>query len=114
MPDVLFFLLLAHIFGDYALQTDYMAKMKGSSKRVLSLHVLIYTLTIGVFWGIAIKLTGTHEFPTLTQGLVLVALYIQHWLQDYVKTTKSNGGKQWMFLDQALHISALYMIRIFF
>jgi hypothetical protein len=114
MPDVLFFLLLAHIFGDYALQTDYMARMKGSSKRVLSLHVLIYTLTIGVFWWLGKKLTGSQEFPTLTQALVLVALYVQHWLQDYVKTTKTNGGKQWMFLDQALHISALYIIRMFF
>jgi len=114
MPDVLFFLLLAHIFGDYALQTDYMARMKGSSKRVLSLHVLIYTLTIGVFWWLGKELNGSKEFPTLTEALVLVALYVQHWLQDYVKTNKSNGGKQGFFIDQALHITALYIIRMFF
>lgn len=114
MPDVLFFLLLAHIFGDYALQTDYMARMKGSSKKVLSLHVLIYTLTVGVFWWLGKKLTGDHLFPNLTDLFVLMALYVQHWLQDYVKTNKSNGGKQGFFIDQALHISALYIIRIFF
>ncbi len=114
MPDILFFLLLGHVFGDYALQTDYMARMKGSSKKVLSLHVLIYTLTIGVFWWLGKELTGSQEFPTLTQVLVLVALYILHWLQDHVKTSKSNGGKQSFFVDQALHIAALYIIRIFF
>jgi hypothetical protein len=114
MPDVLFFLLLAHIFGDYALQTDYMAKMKGSSKKVLSIHVLIYTVTIGAFWWLGKFLTKSPNFPAPVDLVVLAALYVQHWLQDYVKTTKSNGGKQWMFVDQALHISALYIIRMFF
>lgn len=114
MPDVLFFLLLGHVFGDYALQTDYMAKTKGTSKAVLSLHVLVYTITIGVFWWLGKMLTGTAEFFTLTHMLVLTVLYVQHWLQDYVKTAKTNGGKQGFFIDQALHIAALYIIRMFF
>ncbi len=114
MPDVLFFLLLGHIFGDFALQTDYMAVKKGSSKRVLSLHVLIYTVTVGIFWWLGKELAGSRDFPTLTQGLVLAALYVEHWLQDFIKTTKSNGEKQWLFADQALHLSVLYVIRMFF
>ena len=114
MPDILFFLLLGHIFGDYALQTDHMAKEKGNSWKVLSLHVLVYTLTITAFWWLGKKLSGDHEFPNLTQTLVIFGLYIQHWLQDFVKTTKGNGGKQGFFIDQALHLTALYIIRILF
>jgi hypothetical protein len=114
MPDILFFLLLGHVFGDYALQTDYMATMKSTSKRVLSLHVLIYTLTIAAFWWVGKLLAKSPDFPASIDLVVLVALYIQHWLQDYVKTTKSNGGKQSFFIDQALHMTALYLIRIFF
>jgi hypothetical protein len=114
MPDILFFLLLGHVFGDYALQTDYMAKTKGTSKKVLSLHVLVYTLTIGAFWWIGKLLAKSPDFPASIDILVLVALYVQHWLQDYIKTTKANGSKQSFFVDQALHIAALYIIRIFF
>jgi hypothetical protein len=114
MPDVLFFLLLGHVFGDYALQTDHMAKTKGTSKVVLSLHVLVYTITIGASWWLGIALTKSPEFFTVTHLFVLCALYVQHWLQDYLKTAKSNGSKQGFFIDQALHIAALYVIRIFF
>jgi hypothetical protein len=114
MPDVLFFLLLAHVVGDYALQTDRMAQLKGSSPRILSLHVLIYTLTIGAFWWLGQVLNGHHDFPKFAELAVLAALYVQHWLQDYIKTAKSNGGKQGFFIDQALHLAALYVIRIVF
>lgn len=113
-PDLLFFLLLGHVFGDYALQTDHMAQTKGTSKSVLSLHVLIYTLTIGFFWWLGDVITVTPGFFTTTHLLVLAALYVQHWLQDYLKTARSNGSKQAFFIDQALHIAALYIIRLFF
>ncbi len=114
MPDVLFFLLLAHVFGDYALQTDYMAKTKGDSPLVLSLHVLIYTVTIGVLWWVGSRFNGVKGFFTPIQLLVLAGLYVQHWLQDYIKMNKSNGSKQGFFMDQALHLAVLYVIRILF
>ena len=112
MPDVLFFLILGHIFGDFALQTDYMAKHKGSKKSVLSLHVLIYVITIGLFWWIGVALAGQRGFPDSYSLVTLAALYVQHWLQDFIKSNKSNGGKHAFFVDQAAHLAVLYIIRI--
>jgi len=114
MPDILFLLLLGHIFGDYALQTDYMARQKGKSFKVLSLHVLVYTLCIAAFWWLGKRLSGDLEFPKVTHILVLLVLYVQHWLQDLLKSTRLNGSKQGFFIDQALHLGVLYVMRIFF
>lgn len=114
MPDVLFFLLLGHVFGDYALQTDDMAQQKGTSLRVLSLHVSIYTLVIGLFWWLGKRLNGDLLFPGISVIPILSALYVQHWLQDHLKCRFSRGRKQFLFMDQALHLSVLYLIRILF
>lgn len=114
MPDTLFFLILGHIFGDFAFQTDYMAKNKGSNNAVLSLHVLIYVVTIAAFWWLGEALLGQRAFPTPLAVVVLVALYVQHWLQDFIKSNKTNGGKHAFFIDQAAHLAVLYIIRIIF
>ena len=113
MPDLLFFLLLGHFVGDYAFQTDNMAKTKGNSGRSLSLHVLVYTVTIGCFWWLGKSLNGDSRFFGMTACLILGGLYVQHWLQDYYKSAYTNGSKQGHFIDQAIHISVLYLIRIF-
>lgn len=114
MPDVLFFLILGHIFGDFALQTDYMAKNKGNDKKVLSLHVLVYVVTVGIFWWLGAVLGGNMLFPDAYAALILVGLYIQHWLQDFIKSNKTNGGKHAFFVDQAAHLAILYLIRIIY
>ena len=114
MPDILFFLLFGHFVGDFALQSDQMALMKGRSWKVLSLHALVYTLTTCVFWWLGKKLNGDHLFPQAVDAAVMLALYVQHWLQDLLKCRLSNGGKQLLFMDQTLHIGALFLIRILF
>jgi len=111
--DILFFLILGHLAGDYALQTDHMAAGKGKSLPILTLHVLVYIATIWVsLWiysllyqpGLALK-TGTLLF--------LPALYIQHWLQDFLKSRLRNCSKQVYYFDQVLHLAVLYIYRIF-
>lgn len=114
MPDTLFFLLLGHVFGDFALQTDRMAKEKAANRRVLSSHVLVYVLTIGAFWWLGEFLNHRSGFPNWVTAIVLAVLYLQHWLQDSIKATKFNGSKQALFIDQAVHLSVLYIIRLAF
>ena len=41
MVDLLFYLLLGHFFGDFALQTDRVAAEKQGSIKVLTYHVHI-------------------------------------------------------------------------
>jgi len=79
MPDLLFFLLLGHIAGDFALQSDRMAATKGYSKIVLTWHASIYMLCVAISLWIGLYLNGPDSFFTLTTLAVLAALWIVHW-----------------------------------
>jgi hypothetical protein len=110
--DILFLLILGHLIGDYALQTDYMAAEKKNSKLVLSYHVAVYVLCI---WAAFIAYSLIYRpgffisFPTIG---FLVVLFGQHWLQDYLKGRYNNGSKQLYYFDQVLHLIMLYLYRI--
>lgn len=108
--DLILYLLLGHLTGDYALQSDPMAERKRRSIRVLSLHVLIYTVTIGlVLWAYG-QVTGIYEFWSWGVVGLLVPLYVIHWGQDFVKG-RYFASRQAYYSDQVLHILQLFIIR---
>lgn len=111
--DVLFLLILGHVAGDYAFQTDSMASEKRNSKAILSFHVLIYVLTIWAFLFIHSLLYEPGLFIRTATILFLIALYIQHWFQDYLKSHYKNGSKHMYYIDQFMHLVVLYIYRIF-
>ena len=113
MPDLLFFLLLGHYFGDFAFQSDRVAQNKGTSKRVLTYHVSIYVLTIALFLaaGLLINDESGQLFRWFT-AIALIFLFAQHWVQDFAKGKWFNGTKQGFYVDQALHLLFLFAIRI--
>lgn len=112
MLDLLFFLLLGHIFGDFALQSDYMAREKRNSKAVLSLHVAVYTLTIAAMLLAAYLFAGADSVMRWVTIPVLLFIFVEHWIQDYIKLNGSTPSKQSFYLDQALHIFLLFVIRL--
>jgi hypothetical protein len=91
-----------------------MAQEKSQSPVTLSLHVLIYTLAVGVFWWLGKALNTTGNFLSLTTLIVLAALFVLHWSQDFFKSRYFNHSKQSYYLDQAVHIGMLFAIRILF
>jgi hypothetical protein len=111
--DILFFLILGHLAGDYALQTDYMAAQKRTSTGVLSLHVLVYVLTIWAFFFFYSVLYQPGLFYRGGTIIFLGILYIEHWGQDFLKGRYQNGSKQMYYIDQVVHIVMLYLYRIF-
>ncbi|MCP4582921.1 MAG: DUF3307 domain-containing protein [candidate division Zixibacteria bacterium] len=111
--DILFFLILGHLAGDYALQTDHMAANKGKSITVLSLHVVVYVVTLWFFFLFYSVLYQPGLYIQGTTFLFLAVLYIQHWGQDYLKSRYKNCSKQMYYLDQILHLAVLYIYRIF-
>ena len=113
MMDILFFLILGHLIGDYALQTDYMASHKKSSRFVLTFHVAVYILSIWAMFGIYSLLYNPGLFISLTTVIFLIVLFAQHWLQDFIKSRYNNGSKQMYYFDQVLHLAMLYIYRIF-
>jgi hypothetical protein len=111
--DVLFFLLLGHFAGDYAFQSDNMAADKRISIKILSLHVLIYVITIWAFLFFYSVLYQAGLFWKNITLIFMAALYVQHWLQDYIKSRYKNGSKQMYYADQFMHLLVLYIYRIF-
>lgn len=69
--------LLAHIFGDYVLQSDYLAQNKNKQSIPCLVHVLIYTSIFLLFttsWKALLVIGGTHfiidRFPGIIKKLI--------------------------------------------
>lgn len=98
-------ILFAHMLGDYFLQTDYLAKNKGKDNYILLAHCILYSLGIGIVFGIfGITLT--------TIDLALISAI--HYPIDYLKargiTPRLIGDKNALILDQAIHYITLLLI----
>ncbi len=94
-----FVLLLAHLLGDFPLQTNRIFKMKLANKRGLSLHIAIHVITAAVL----IENWWLH-WP------LLLVLGIVHFLTDYIKIRLQKPGKPLtvgFILDQIAHILAI-------
>lgn len=113
MLDLLFFMILGHYCGDFALQSDRMARDKGDSYGVLTVHVLLYTAILSLFIAIGMYYNDNHTFFSITTLVVLLAIFTIHWVQDHIKAKWFNGSKQAYYFDQAVHIIVLYAVRMF-
>jgi hypothetical protein len=112
MPDLLFFLLLGHATGDFALQSDTMARMKRTSGIVLTLHVAIYTAAIAVSLLAAYLFADAVAVMSWVTLPVLAFIFVEHWIQDYLKVNGAGPSKQSFYADQVIHILILYVIRL--
>lgn len=95
-------ILFAHMFGDYFLQTDYLAGNKGKDNYILLAHCILYSLGIGMVFGIfGINLTV----------IDLALISVIHYPVDYLKargvTPKLMGNKNALILDQTIHYITL-------
>lgn len=99
---IFFTLLLAHLLGDFPLQTNRIFRMKVQGPKGLALHaaihVLVTALLIRNFWQV---------WPSL---LVLGTL---HYLTDWAKLRYTNDPLTPGFIvDQAIHVLTLLLITL--
>ena len=78
-------LIMCHVFGDYFLQTDYLAKNKGTDKYILIMHCILYCVPFVVIFGITWH---------------LAILFGLHIIFDYLKATNK---KTTLLVDQIVH-----------
>ncbi|MEW5873891.1 MAG: DUF3307 domain-containing protein [Candidatus Zixiibacteriota bacterium] len=109
--DMMWFLMLSHLVGDYALQTDGMALRKGGSRKVLTLHVLLYIVTLALTLAIYAYFTGRFAFLSPRVLAALIAIFALHWIQDDIKARRFSDSRQAYYIDQALHIIQLFLLR---
>jgi len=98
-------LLLAHLIGDYPLQTDWLISVKRTWWG-LSLHAGVHLLMLVILAG--------STLPTI--WLYLVGLVITHYIIDYFKNWLSNVRPRWInglyIFDQFLHFLSLIAIAL--
>lgn len=105
MIKILMFVLMAHMMGDYFLQSDYLAMNKGKDNYILLAHSILYSVgVVIVAYVMGIELTI----------IKLLILSIIHFPIDYIKargiTTKYIGNKNSLILDQAIHYITLLIV----
>jgi len=109
--DMMWFLMLSHLVGDYALQTDGMALTKGISRRILTLHVVTYVVTLAFTLAIYSYFTDRFAFLSLRVMAALFVIFALHWIQDDIKARRFADIRQAYYIDQALHIIQLFLLR---
>ena len=95
-----FYLLLAHYLADFPLQGDFLANFKSKNNYLLMCHVIIYSLTVGVFL----------DYLGLYVTWKLILLIISHTFIDYWKchyASKETALTTSLYIDQALHLIVL-------
>jgi hypothetical protein len=95
-------LLLAHLVGDFLLQTSSLAKMKKKSLRMMVLHSLINGAAAYLF------------LASWRAWLVPLIISVSHFLIDFAKS-RFKKDSLWLFLaDQALHVSIMLLFVVFY
>jgi hypothetical protein len=108
--DPLFFFLLGHLIGDYALQSDNMASSKSSRFFPLVAHSAIYSIVLALS---AFAHDLSYRPPIFLLVLPWIApILIIHLLQDFIKVRYFQGSRQAYYIDQAIHLITLYALRI--
>ena len=90
-------LLLAHLFADFPLQTNGLAKLKKESLLGVFLHVLVYVIITALFLA-----------DPLRHWELIGALGIVHFLIDALKTCYKQTFEPYYFVfDQCLHFLSI-------
>ena len=89
-----FLLVMCHCIGDYVLQTDFLAKTKGTNLYHLFVHCVLYLVPFAIVFGVDWKL-----------GILLVS----HFIIDILK---AKYQKIRYVTDQVLHylILTIYLM----
>ncbi len=102
MVEKLVWMLAGHFMGDFAFQSEWMAKEKAKSWEVNAYHALVYTASVFVtVWFGGIKLVPA----------ALVLLAVSHFVIDPLKARYNIIKSIWV--DQLLHILVILYIAYF-
>lgn len=106
-------LLIAHLIGDYLLQTEWMANYKAERWGPLLAHCLVYTAVIAIFaflwipgglsvWGILLVF-GSHVFIDRRTPVAL-------WYKKVMRVTDDRSKWLMIMADQIFHLIILALV----
>jgi len=95
LTDAFFPLFVAHLIGDFILQTEQMALKKGSHWRWLVRHATeLGVITLICCW-------------TLKVWPVAIVVFLTHVIFDWIKPRLPGSPLRWYLADQAAHVVIL-------
>ncbi|MFK7800862.1 MAG: DUF3307 domain-containing protein [Anaerolineae bacterium] len=102
LPEALALLLLTHVIGDYALQTDSIYKLKTSGGFLgLAVHVAIHILITGMLL----------QLGFLRNWLLLLLLFLLHFTVDLAKLQVNTRFQFLAYLvDQLVHMGCIFLL----
>ena len=107
--------LLAHLLGDFPLQTSNMVQGKRQGGRAYlvhgGIHFLVLTLCIAVFVGL--ELLSSLRFWILVGAYIVVHLGIDRAKQALVSTKKLADSASVFVVDQVLHVCTIILLAWF-
>ncbi|MDF2543757.1 MAG: hypothetical protein K0S47_3475 [Herbinix sp.] len=116
IDSVFVVLLIGHVLGDFYLQTNSIAEKKDVSYRCFVIHIMEYTISMGVVLILAIPYSNNLLFIWLSSSLL-------HLCVDLIKRAakrfiKNNALKIYLenrsfIIDQVLHLCSLIAIWYF-
>jgi hypothetical protein len=105
-------LALAHLLGDFPLQTSKMVQRKGQGYRAYfahgAIHFLVLIVCIAAFVGL--PLLASVWFWILAALYIAVHLGIDRAKQELVRTAKLADSATVFIADQVLHVSTLILL----
>ena len=120
MNDILAWLLVGHLVGDFLLQTRWMAEMKTTRLPALAAHSAVYACAVWLA-SVAGQVAGRPDVPVTGLSLLgVIIVFISHagidrrgfvrwWCQN---VTQSNNERLFAMVDQTLHCGILALVCI--
>ena len=107
----LYIVIVAHFIGDFVLQSDWMATNKSKLFEALSLHIVVYFVTL---IGAGIIIFGAQRGDDIIYFALLNAsfhLVIDSITSQITSTLWKNNERHWFFttigFDQMIHVILL-------
>lgn len=106
--NIILVFLIAHVLGDFYLQTDNIAKEKNEKYSSLFIHAAIYAV---ITIGLALLVSGTALLATS------IVLSVLHFIVDLIKRYFDKKGKlsksTLFFSDQVIHLILIVVVSFF-
>ena len=97
---------LAHLIGDFLLQTEWMAVNKKDKLSAVFIHVLSYLIPF-IFTGLSVwqlVLIG------ILHGAQDHSSFVMWWIKFWKKTPEENLGMLPMIIDQVFHLVVIHIV----
>jgi len=105
-------LLLAHLLGDFPLQTNWMAMNKATEWFPLVTHSMLYTTTLGVIAHYGFGGLAWWQLLTILIAHIILdrRTFVTWWMTHIMRTNLAENRWLGIMVDQVFHVTLLALL----